>query len=417
MILNRLLAAGALLLAVALLGAGAALLRKAAPAAGPPAPAGTQPQALTKRAEAPDGGANAALPYGQAFIALRRGLQPVGEKKLKDECLTMPLGAGAREVVARAAYALRMLRRGAARTRCDWAVGLGRGFELPFSHGDGARVLSSLACLRARLRLEEGRPAEAVEDLVAALTLARHVSRDGTLDSLKAGYALERLLGEALALALPRLDAGTLKGLNKRLEALPAAGSPATATLRAAEELLNWVVGEVREATDKESLLAFLSQLCGDSRESPAERRAKGRAFLKECGGTAKGVLRRAEEARAPVAALAKKLDLAPAPSDGEWEREVKKRSGNPVFKVFAPVLQSVRWRQAQAHVRRALLAAAVAVQLEGKGALKKHPDPLVGGQFEYVAFKGGFELRSRWKPDERFAEPVALTVGRRGGR
>jgi hypothetical protein len=78
-----------------------------------------------------------------------------------------------------------------------------------------------------------------------------------------------------------------------------------------------------------------------------------------------------------------------------------------------------------RADVRRALLSAALAVRLDGKGALKEHPDPIVGGPFEYVAFEGGFQLRSkwkvdekvrsRWKLDERFAKPVTLTVGRRG--
>ena len=31
-----------------------------------------------------------------------------------------------------------------------------------------------------------------------------------------------------------------------------------------------------------------------------------------------------------------------------------------------------------------------------------------------YEGFEGGFEPRSRWKLDERLAEPVTLTVGRR---
>src|SRR5262249_53060435 len=96
-----------------------------------------------------------------------------------------------------------------------------------------------------------------------------------------------------------------------------------------------------------------------------------------------------------------------------EFEREEKKLAGNPVYQVFAPVLHNVRSRQAQAEVRRALLSAAVAVRLDGRDALERHPDPVAGGPFEYVPFEGGFELRSTWKPDP--AEPLVLTVGRRG--
>jgi RNA polymerase sigma-70 factor (ECF subfamily) len=413
--LNRLKVAGALLLVVAVLGTGARVLLRAAPPADPLAQAPGAPEAPPQPGTAPGAaagrGANAALPYGQAFIALRRG---VGDKdKLLAGCLTMPLDAHAREVVSKAAYALRMMRRGAALPRCDWASDLERGIETSYTHGDGARVLSALACLRARMRFEEGQSAEAIEDVVAALALARHVSQDGTLDSLRAGYQVERLMGEVLALHLPRLDAATVKDLKKRLDALPAGARPATATLRMEESLLNWVVGEVQEAKDKDSLLAFLSQLCGSKGDSPEKNRARGRAFLEECGGTAAGVLKSAEEMRRRAAPLAQTLGLPPDQVAKEFEREAKKLAGNPVFKVFAPVLQNVRVRQAEADVRRALLSAALAVRLDGKGALKSHPDPVVGGPFEYVAFDGGFELRSKLKG--RDDKPVALTVGRRG--
>jgi hypothetical protein len=36
----------------------------------------------------------------------------------------------------------------------------------------------------------------------------------------------------------------------------------------------------------------------------------------------------------------------------------------------------------------------------------------VIGGPFEYMAFDGGFELRSKLKQDDT---PLALTVGRRG--
>jgi hypothetical protein len=52
-------------------------------------------------------------------------------------------------------------------------------------------------------------------------------------------------------------------------------------------------------------------------------------------------------------------------------------------------------------------------MQLDGPDALKKHPDPMVGGSFDHVAFAGGFELRSNWKlPD---GKSVTLIAGRRG--
>jgi RNA polymerase sigma factor (sigma-70 family) len=406
----------ALLVAAVTLATGAALLLNAAPQSEPPGLPGKQPPADARkdRPEDPgaarDRGANAAVAYGQALIALRRGFG--GDDRLVADCLTMPLDAHARQIVSRGAYALRMLRRGATLPRCDWAIDPEQGIDVPYTHSDGAQVLSALACLRARLRFEEGQHSEAVEDVVAALALARHVSRDGTLDSLRAAAQIEQRMSETLALYLPRLNAATVKDVKTRLDALPPGGSVATATLRMEEAMLSWIVGEIKEANDKESLLDFLSQLGSGPKESD-KRRAEGRALLEECGGTAEGVLKRAEEMRRSQALLAKKLDLPPDQMAKEFEREEAKLAGNPVFKVFAPVLRHARSRQAEADVRRALLSAALAVRLDGEGALKKHPDPVVGGPFEYAPFEGGFELRSRLKGSDD--KPVVLTVGRRG--
>jgi RNA polymerase sigma factor (sigma-70 family) len=420
-LLNRLKNTAALLLTVAVLGTGAAVLLTAAPQAVAPATPETRPGRAEPPGAVPDRGANAAVSYGRAFLALRR---VSGDKeKIVADCLTMPLDAHAREIVTQAAYVLRMMQRGAARPNCDWAVDLEQGIELDFPRAKGVRVLSGLACLRARLRFAEGKSAEAIEDIVAALTLARYVSRDGTLDSLWAGYAIEQLMSETLARELPRLNARTVKDLQRRLGALPRGGSVATATMRMEESMLDWIVGEVKEGKDQDSLLAFLSQLCGGSAEPPEKRREKGRACLKECGGSGAGVLRRAEEMQRAYARLSKTLDLPPDQVAKEFEREEMKLADNPVFKVFAPVLHNVRSRQAQAEVRRGLLSAALAVQLNGRGALKSHPDPIVGGPFDYAAFEGGFELRSKWSLDEKLRAkwtldpigPLVLTVGRRG--
>jgi hypothetical protein len=104
-------------------------------------------------------------------------------------------------------------------------------------------------------------------------------------------------------------------------------------------------------------------------------------------------------------------------------ERAAIKFAANPMYKRFVPAILRCRWHKAQADVRRALLSAALAVQLDGRDALKHHPDPMVGGPFHYVDFKGGFELRSKWKLDERLRskwgldrpETLVLTVGRHG--
>jgi hypothetical protein len=363
----------------------------------------------------PDLSANAALKYWQAFATLPRFTE-AEQKKLNAEYLTRPLDAQTRQTLARARYALDMMQRGAALPRCDWGIGYEEGVGVLFPHARAARVLCSLACLRARLRFEEGHPADALDDVVAAMTLGRHVSQDGVNVLLLTGYAIEDRMRDALALDLPRLDARAIKTLKKRLDALPPSGSPAVALKFEQQFALEWLVGKIKEAKDKDKLLALLIKLC----DSPE----KGRAFFKECGGTVEGVLKYAEETRQSYARMAKKLDLPLDQFEKEWDQEVARQAGNQVSHWVFPALNKVYLWKVRADVRRALLSAALDVRLEGKEALKKHRDPVSGGPFEYVGFEGGFELRSKWKVDEklrarwklddRLAKPVTLTVGRR---
>jgi hypothetical protein len=367
-------------------------------------------------ADAPlDLGANAALKYWQAFAQLPKFTE-AQEHKFNAEYLTMPLDAHARELVTRADYALRMMHRAAELPRCDWGLDYEEGIDLLLPHAQAARTLSTLACLRARIRFEDGHNADAIEDLVDAMTLGRHVSMDGSLITVLLNYGIEQRTGETLALYLPRLNADLIKSLKTRLVALPPCGTPAKGLVPFEEKAgLDWLIRKIKEQKDKdkESLLAFVCTFCTRRGDSPEQSRERGRAFLEACGGTSDGVLKMAEETRPCYMLAAKMLELPLDQFEKEFELEARERAVNPVFKTFFPPVSNLRRSQARADVRRALLATALDVQLDGPDALKNHPDPVVGGPFEWVAFEGGFELRSKFKPTDD--KPWVLIVGRRG--
>jgi hypothetical protein len=325
--------------------------------------------------------------------------------------MTMPLDEHAKQIVARAEYALQMMHRAAALPRCDWGIGYEEGIETRLPHGQAARVLSDLACLRARLRFEEGRTAEAVNDLVAAITMGRQVSKDGTLILVLVGYGIESRMSETLALYLSKLDAEMIKELNTRIAALPVGGRPAQAIKFEEKSVSDWFVHKVEAAKDKESLVAVLSMLVNWEELGLGRRDELARAFLDECGGTREGVIKFAEALRPCYAQMEKMLDLPLDRFEKEWQRESAKQAGNPVYQKLFPPFLKIRRNQARAEVRRALLSAALAVQLDGRDAFKNHLDPVAGGPFECVVFAGGFELHSNWKLDEK---PVALIVGKR---
>jgi hypothetical protein len=272
-------------------------------------------------------------------------------------------------------------------------------------------VLTALACLRARIRFEEGKSAQAVDDIVAALTLGRHMSLTGTNLMLLVGYAIEHLAIETLGHDLPKLNAGMIKDLKARLDTLPPGMNTAMATETEETFFLDWFIRKAKGAKDKETLVTALDFINMEPEGKPRGSVNKARAFIEECGGTPEGVLRFAEETRASYKRTTKMLSLPLDQFEKEFASEGAKHAANPVYKFFFPAIVNVRRAQARMDVRRALLLTALAVQLDGRDALKNYPDPVVGGPFEYVSISGGFELRSKLKGRDN--KPVALTVGR----
>ena len=164
-------------------------------------------------ADAPsDLGANAALKYWQAFATLPK-FTDAEQSRLMAEYLTMPLDAQAKESVSKAEYALRMMHHGARLPRCDWGIGWEEdGIEVLLPQMTAARVLSSLACLRARMRFADGHGAEAIDDIVAARTMGRQVSLDGSLIGVLVGYSIEGRMDDALRALSARTRPGNDQG-------------------------------------------------------------------------------------------------------------------------------------------------------------------------------------------------------------
>jgi hypothetical protein len=360
-----------------------------------------------------DPASNAALKYWQAFSALPK-LTDAEQTKIHDY-LTTPLDDHAREVVAEAEYSLTMLHQGAAQGSCDWGVSPEEGIYVRFTQAPASRVLAALACLRARIRFEEGKSDQAVDDLVATMTLGRHVSLTGTNIMQLVGYAIENLAIETLAHDLLKLDAGLIKDLTTRLNALPRGMNTAMATETEEKFFLDWFIRKVKGAKDKETLVKALDFMNNEPERKPRGTVNKALAFIDECGGTPEGVLRVAEDTRASYKRTVTMLSQPLDQFEKQFKDEEAKHAANRVYMYFFPAVVNVRRAEARTDTRRALLRAALAVKQDGRDALKNHVDPVVGGPFEYVSLPDGFELRSRLKTQDN--KPVALTVGRQKAR
>jgi hypothetical protein len=359
-----------------------------------------------------DPGANAALKYWLAFAELPRITAPE-EQKLCAECLATPLNESARKLVNKANYALWMMRLAAAERHCDWGFPYAEGISLYLPQASAARTLAALACLSARTHFEAGQNAEAIEDIIGGMTLGRQVTQGGVNMLVLTGYAIEHRMIEVLALNLPRLQPNEIEALKKRIADLPPAETLSEA-LRVEEKwALDWFIRKVKGARDKEALRAFLSQVWSEAQSQASAEKA--RTFLEDCGGTVQGVLERAEQARAIYERMAKKLELPLDQFEKALKNEETTIAANPVSRAIFPAIGQCRLAQARLDLRRAMLAAAFAIQIQGSDALKDHPDPVVGGSFEYQVVNGGFQLRSRFKSPGPSAKSVTLTVGRPG--
>lgn len=365
-----------------------------------------------------DLGANAALKYWQGFATLPT-FSDADADKLHSGYLTMPLDGKTRDMVAKADYSLKMMRYGAEQADCNWGLSMEEGVDALLPYAPAARVLTSLSFVRARINMEDGHRDAAIDDIVSAMTLGRHVSVDGSLIAVLVGYSIEHRAQETLALYLVQLDAASVQKLKTRLDRVPPGARPVDG-LKLEEATLEWFIRKVKAMKSNDELVAFLSKFTknGDNRDDSE----KGGEFLDECGGTAEGVVRFTEAVRPCFGRAAKMLDLPMDRFVSEWERESAKESANPVFQRFFPAIAKVRESQARHDVRKALLDAAIDIRLKGADARKDHLDPLVGKPLEYTEFDGGFELRfkldeklrEKWRFAPRFDESLVLTVGRR---
>ncbi len=356
----------------------------------------------------PDLNANAALKYWRGFANLPK-LDKEEQEKISQEAATMPLSPRVKEVVKWSEGSLHELYNGAAVPDCAWGLTFEDGIAALFSECPAARLLAGLACLRARLRFEDGNHGAALDDVFAAMTLARHLSRGEAFIPIHYGIGIENTTAEVLAAYLPKLDAGARRALPARLDKLPARGTMADALRREEKEFLGWFQKRVRAITERDRLVEFLDYC--DQGAGQKDQFARGKAFLEACGGTAEGALKRSEEVRPFYAAFAGKMELPPDELDKAFEAEKKRMDKNPVFKVLVPGLPNGRRAEARWEVRRAMLKAAVAVLRDGPDALKAHPDPYGDGPFGYEAFDGGFVLKSKLTFKDK---PWALTVGKR---
>lgn len=361
-------------------------------------------------AQTPPGGnhqstENAAVKYLRADASLRQSYAlPADAVSKLQKSLESPLDKEDEKLVAAADEALVEFHHGAFSTRCDWVMSAQDGPLANTAHRGAIKELVAVAEIRSRLRFRDGDMPGAIDDAVAAMAAARHLSVDGSLASVLFAYKMENSVTGILARNLLRLSSTQLRELEKAINALPS-GSDLRTALESEKLDRNDILASAQGAMTRNELIEKLLRnipILGSNREL-AEQIVDG------CGGSVKGFTACVDQQQSFYVSWAPRFTLPPEEFERAYKVEFDRLSkANPVVWQFTPNLARFRWTEAQEQTRRALLQTAIAVRLDGPQALSQHFDPYDQKPFIYTALDEGFRLDSRLTDG---GMPISLSI------
>jgi hypothetical protein len=353
---------------------------------------------------------NPALRYYQAFLEKPDLAEPDHEYLFVREWRGQPVDKRFGELVTRFDIQFRLLREAArAEVPCDWGIDLSQGPDALLPGLARAKATAQATRLRVLWHLHNGRQAEARDDLLAAFTLARNVSRDGVLISALVQMAMENILGSIVAETFSQWQPQILEQIAEGLARAPARGTVAQCIPAEKLSFHDWMLRKVQELRiehggDEAKMLERLSELfarAGGEAEPDPEFAAR---VLKAGGGTTEGVMTLIRELSPMYDKVAVLLTLP----HGRFEQEMEKfmaeveRHRNPLVPKFFTVFAKCRTKEFQVLAKLAMVRAGIEYKLRGEGGLKKVMDP--GGDAPFTlrrfVFDGedrGFELRSAY--------------------
>lgn len=320
------------------------------------------------------------------------------------KALTSPLDDGDQKLVKAADEALVEFRHAAEIKNCQWALNIEDGPSADTSHRQAIRELVLVSGIRARLQFRDGHSDEAINDSLASMTAARHLSLDGTLASVLISYQLEDQISQMLARNLSRLSRPQLRRLATKLSSLPRGAKMADA-LRSEQIDRHPLLTVVRGAAGRNDLIVHLSNgvplLNGDQ--------ARAQQVVDDCGGSVHGFTACLDQQHTFYELWIARFSEPPGQFESEYNLQLaKSAAANPLIRFFTPAIPRLRWAEAYTRTRRALLLAAVAVQIDGPAALVRFNDPYRDDLFSFIPLENGFRLESELTDEKG---PIALSI------
>jgi len=297
---------------------------------------------------------------------------------------------------------------------CDWGIDLSPGPATLLPHLARNKAIAQAARLRAMWDLQQGRPADAAEDLLAALALARNGSRDGTLISALVQIAIENIVCATVAENFYQFSPETLKTLADGIDTAPARGTVAGCVSTEKSFFHDWLTGKILKlqqenpGNDAKALAAIQELIAGlEGQDEGQTNQVQPRLWelvTKAAGGTSAGILKLLADEEPFFQKLAAAM-AAPYPESEDQMKQFSEdiqKSSNPFVRHMFPAWEKCRKRELPVLVALAMVRAGVEYKLHGEEGLKSVTDPCGSAPFAFqrFMFEGvdrGFELKSAY--------------------
>lgn len=370
---------------------------------------------------------NPALLYGRAFL-----LAPDLSQADSDYLLNTNIWQGklfperASKLLGQYDNEFKLIRQAAHSTvPCDWGIDMSAGPATLLPGLARVKAVSVMTALRVQWHLQNGREADARDDLLAAFALARNASRDGTLVSTLVQIASEAINCRTIAANFGRFSPETLSQLVEGLNGSPSRRTVAECMPTEKALFLDWTRNRILELQQQypgndAKVMEGVHQLFGNVEGQQEEQTNAWERVIQAAGGTSEGMLRLLREREQTYE---RTLPIFSLPYT-EFQQQAKaitdeiEKSANPFLKESVSAFIKSRQREFRIQATLAMVRAAVEYKLHGESGLNSVTDPSGKGPFAFkrFIFEGvdrGFELQSEYNVDKNIA--VLIFVEKEG--
>ena len=288
---------------------------------------------------------------------------------------------------------------------CDWGIDWSAGAETMLPHLARVKRTAVTARYRARWELQQNRPDDARDDLVATFVMGRNGSQDGSLIAALVQIAVENLVCSTVAENFHQFPPETLEQLVAGMDAAPARGTMARSI--AFEKFVGdvWLINRVQELQkENPGNDAKVMVMIGKIFDSSGDGGTNPWPHIAAVAGNSDGLIRLARELEPLYTQMAEIMALPHGPFEeqiGQFETQIQ-NSPNPLGTALFPAVGKARTKEFVIQETEAMVHAAVAYKLHGTDGLNSVMDPLGQGPFQLqrFVFQGvdrGFELKGAY--------------------